>query len=207
MQIDQIVDFLYLPSMDESALMIGRILIVVEMKTCYVQWHGQTNFLALDYSLCFLSMSWQSLMKAQIVTVLENEGLELSYNSKWSCAALISTATQAGHRVIEALDHAVSTTSSSMEFLSIASETEWKTAFKSFLHAMSNEALHTSICGVCARECKSKNCLECLHHIPNHELLIPATVHPHMTLTNGLLVADDAIYNTSDVQQAIAVCF
>jgi hypothetical protein len=73
---------------------------------------------------------------------------------------------------------------------------------------MSNEALHTSICGVCVRECKSKICLECLLcHIPNHELLIPATVHPHMTLMNGLLVTDDAVYNTSDVQQAIAVCF
>src|SRR5258708_23736912 len=72
---------------------------------------------------------------------------------------------------------------------------------------MSNEALCTSICGVCARECKSKNCLEHLCHIPNHELLIPTTIHPHMTLMNGLLVTDDVIYNTSDMQQAITVCF
>ena len=86
--------------MDESALMVGRIVVVVEMKTCHVQQHGQTNLLALNYSLHSLSMPWQLLTKAQIIAVLENEGLELSYNSKHSCTALIRAATQAGHRVI-----------------------------------------------------------------------------------------------------------
>ncbi len=85
------------------------------------------KLLPLDYSLHSLSMPWQLLMKVQIIAVLKNEGLELSYNSKHSCAALIRAATQAHHRVvIEALDCAASTASSTMEYLSVsvASETE-----------------------------------------------------------------------------------
>ena len=153
-------------------------------------------------------MVWQSLMMAQILAVLQLEGFQPSQRAKQSCATLIREVSSSGATILEALDCAVAGMTSTTNYLSIASDSEQKAAFKSFLQATSNNVLHASICGVCTREFRLQWCLKCfLHAIPHLHHLVPDTLHPHMILTDGLLLAEEVVYATSDGHHAMSVCY
>src|SRR5258708_40240204 len=152
-------------------------------------------------------MAWQLLMMLQITAVLENAGIQVSKKSKHSHKLLVMQASKSGTAVLKALDCATARANSSNEYLTITTEPNHKAAFRSFLNATSNKALCTIICGVCARECESLYSMQrLLSDIPNCHLLIPESSNPHMSLIDGLLLAEEAVYSSSDGGLTMKVC-
>ena len=69
-------------------------------------------------------MAWQSLTMLQILNMLWNEGIEVSHKAKHSHELLVREACMSGTTVLEALNCVAAGMRNSMEYLSIAMESE-----------------------------------------------------------------------------------
>src|SRR5260370_41553757 len=104
-------------------------------------------------------MALQLLLMPQLLTALHDEGFQVSWRARWSHHSLISEIQEAGTAILQALDHVVAGVTSTPNCLSIASDSECKAAFKSFLNANLKCCFtYLYLCGMCKGELNAQMC-------------------------------------------------